>query len=584
MNDNEILKSIGINKEETDTYIKYVLYDKNNRNLIKSKELLITAHGGYHSATRQFRADKKISFFSNHGYNLVSEGDSTLRRVTQARAIARETYFRDNYVVNYNLSDVSDHKGYYLDKYYDRKDFIKIIMFESYLYSVRNVYERQKIFNRISPDLILSACPDILMVKASTNLLQVLLDPKNADYEKIFCSFCRGSGSGSPSMRATSIPRPLGDQEVLRIEAVVKSEIQSRGIAGERPSATAVPLVATATSIPIGTTGVAGSRVGGGLAAGAGSRVGGGLAAGVGSRVGAGASGVAASHATARSIPVTPVIEPAKRAKDFRNRDFSYQTLNASDLSNADLSGANFNNAILRNVNLTGSVLSWAKFDQTIFNNTSLWNCDLDNTNFDKARFSFENMTINEIINNSDPVVLATKAQKWSTTSYLPLGDSKDLGFNVMIPTIFKLEDIREPGLYRFVILPNGEIRIGYEDNRKNETQIWRDRFGRVVERRNIVTNFTQNGKTEICSHGGLCDYQKTIAAGVINIGSYFGRNYIISITNQSGHYKPNKESLFIAGIIIQNKYPTLINRTRIEAMSSDHRGRSFLEHVGTIN
>lgn len=560
MNDNEILKSIGINKEETDTYIKYILYNKNDRNLIKSKELLITAHGSYHSATRQFRADKKISFYSNHGYNLVSENDSTLRRITQTRAIAKETYFRDNYVVNYNLSDVSDHKGFYLDKYYDRKDFIKLIMFESYLYSVRNIYERQKVVNRIPSDLILSGCPDILMVKANTNLLQVIFDPKNADYEKIFCSFCRGSGAGSASMRATNIPKYLSDQEVRKIEDSVKREIQERGIAGERPRGVhATPVVPLATTIPVTTatgSGVSASRAG----------------------------GVSAAPVIGRSAPATPIIEPAKRARDFRNRDFSHQTLNGSDLSNADLSGANFNHAILRNVNLSGSVLSWAKFDQTIFNKTSLWNCDLDNTNFDNARFYYENMTINEIINNSDPISLAAKAQKWSTIEYLPLGDSKRLGFNVMIPTIFKLEDIREPGLYRFVILPNGEIRIGYEDNRKNEIQIWRDRLGREVERRNIVTNFTQNGKTEICSHGGLCDYQKTIAAGVINIGSYFGRNYIISITNQSGHYKPNKESLFIAGIIIQKKYPSLINRTRIEAMSSDHWGRSFLEHVGTIN
>lgn len=577
MNDSEILKLVGINKQETDTYIKYSLYDINNVNLFKASDLLITAHGQFNSFSRQFRANKSIAFYSRHGYNLESETDSTLRRITQARAIGSEAYIFNDSVVNYNLSDVSDHKGFFIDKYYERKDFIKIILFESYLYHVRNVYERQKTLNRLPAELIISACPDILMVKANTDLFNIINDPNNTGYNRIFASFCRGRGVSSPSMHAPMIPRILSHHDINKIELAVKNDIDRRGIGGGRvpvASRVAAPMVPPVASVPAAAFHAAGrvipvTSMARGTATAAVTRP---------------TISPSTSRAAVRSIPATPVVTPAKRAKDFRNRNFSNQVLDGTDLSDADLSGANFKNSILRNVNLKGSVLSWAKFENTVFNRTNLWDCELDNCNFDSADFYYENLTIDDIINHPNPINLAARARKWSTTHYLPLGDSKNLGFNVMIPTIFKLENINSAGLYRFVILPNGEIRIGYEDNRKNQVQVWRDKFGRVVEERDIVTNFTHDGKTEICSHGGLCDYQKTIAAGAIKIGVYFGRPYIISINNQSGHYKPNKESLFLAGVIIKERYPYLINATRIEALSTDGWGRTFLEHVGTIN
>ncbi len=575
MNDSELLKLVKVNKQETETYIKYSLYHINNINLLKATDLLITAHGNYTSVSQQFRTYKNITFFSRHGYNLQSENDSTLRRITQARAIGSETYFYNDLVVNYNLSDVSDHKGYFINKYYDRKDFIKIILFESYLYHVRNIFERQRTLNRLSAELIVSACPDILMVKKNTNLYNIINDPNNAGYNRIFASFCRGRSTSSPSMHAPVIPRILNQHEISRIELAVKNEIELRGIGCEPIRLRGVPAAAPAPIISAVPVRPAASRI---------------VPVTILGRTG----GSTTTRATVVPTPISPPparravvaarVEPAKRAKDFRKRDFSYQTLNGSDLSDADLTGANFKNAVLKNVNLNGSVLSWAKFENTVFNKTSLWNCELDNCNFDNADFYYENLTIDDIINYPNPINLAARARKWSTTHYLPLGDSKNLGFNVMIPTIFKLEDIKLPGLYRFVILPNGEIRLGYEDNRRNEVQTWRDKFGRIVEERDVVTNFTHDGKTEICSHGGLCDYQKTIAAGVIKIGMNFGRTYIISINNQSGHYKPNKESLFLAGIIIKNKYPHMINATKVEALSVDTWGRSFLQHLGTIH
>ena len=121
MNDSEILKLVGINKQETDTYIKYSLYDINNVNLFKASDLLITAHGQFNSFSRQFRANKSIAFYSRHGYNLESETDSTLRRITQARAIGSEAYIFNDSVVNYNLSDVSDHKGFFIDILQNKK-------------------------------------------------------------------------------------------------------------------------------------------------------------------------------------------------------------------------------------------------------------------------------------------------------------------------------------------------------------------------------------------------------------------------------------------------------------------------------
>ena len=581
MDYSNILKNIEINKEETDTYIKYSIKNRADASPTKASELLITAHGGFNSRTQYFPANKSISFYAEHGFNLVSEVDSTLRRVTQARAIARENYPVNSNVVNYNLSDVTDYKGYFHSKYFERKDFIKAILLESYLYNLKNVYEKQQVNNRLNPNLLLSKCPDILMIKDDTCLYNIVYDPRNAQYQKILASFCRGNGSRSRSMRAIELNNVLSSSPQRKIEEAVYKEIQRRGIgepasriipittrtpaAVPPPTRRPMPVIPTARPrevvVPVRIE-TETRRVG--------------RAA---SRPISAPTPAATTRAPAPSTASRVVVARASRERDLRNRDFKNRMLDGVDLSNADLSNADFTGADLSNANLSGSDLSWTKFNNTKLYRTNFWNSNLSNTNFMQANFIHDNYTQADIFRNSNPVFLCYLAKKWDTPHYTPLGDSKNLGFNVMIPTILKLEDITQSGTYRYVILANGEIRLGYKDNRHTR-ELVNPLTGQLKRE---VRNFTPNGRTEIASHGGLANYQNcVIGAGEMNIECYRGMTTILSINNLSGHYKPDANSVLISGAITHRQYAHMCNHTSLEALRSNGV-RDVLVQVGTI-
>ena len=99
----------------------------------------------------------------------------------------------------------------------------------------------------------------------------------------------------------------------------------------------------------------------------------------------------------------------------------------------------------------------------------------------------------------------------------------------------------------------------------------------------NKVTNFTAAEGIEIASHGGLCNYQRLICAGIMQVVVYLGKPFIISINNCSGHYRPDDKSLFSGGIIIKRRYSDMCKNTKIYSLRMYHSGRQYLVQIGTI-
>jgi hypothetical protein len=179
---------------------------------------------------------------------------------------------------------------------------------------------------------------------------------------------------------------------------------------------------------------------------------------------------------------------------------------------------------------------------------------------------------------NSNPIDLCSNAKKWISKS-LALRDSSVLGYNVMIPTILKLEELTTSNVYRYGILLNGEIRLGHGDNRIT-TQVLNSTTEKLEAK---IRNFTPNGKIEIPSHGGLCDYQPVIAAGMLVFQFYQGRGSILSINNNSGHYMPDEKALFIAVMILKEKYLYLFNNTKLNSIREKSLGKFELVNIGLI-
>ena len=227
-----LLNGIKINKEETSTFIKYTLSDEKNPTQNRPTELVITSHGIYSSRSQIHTYNKIIAFYTNHSYILQSGTDSVVRRILQGSAIAREAYPNSSNVVNYNLSDISGTRRTYANVDLTRKDFIKAILFESYLYHLKNVYQIQRTRLSLNPNsnLLISNVPDVLMVKANTTLNDVLNDPKNTHYTNIFASFCRGNRHSNAAMIPIEVVDVLGQAEKNEIERLVISELKERGI------------------------------------------------------------------------------------------------------------------------------------------------------------------------------------------------------------------------------------------------------------------------------------------------------------------------------------------------------------------
>lgn len=162
------------------------------------------------------------AFFVQHDEKLASKRDSTLRRIIQARAIAKELYPPNREIIDYNLSDVSDMKQKFGGIEMKRRDFIKAILMEAILLRKDPlVLETLYAMHSTWKDKVLIAVPDILMVTNSTSLKSILNDERNKHYTNVFCSFCRGSSSPESSH---SVGHDFEDENT-KIESFIRNRL-----------------------------------------------------------------------------------------------------------------------------------------------------------------------------------------------------------------------------------------------------------------------------------------------------------------------------------------------------------------------
>ncbi|WP_175743786.1 C80 family cysteine peptidase, partial [Burkholderia ambifaria] len=139
-----------------------------------------------------FTPSVPIIFYVGHNAKLASESDSTLRRITQGRAIGSEVYPPNRLQTDYLLSDVSGVSQSFAGIKMERKDFIKAVMLEAEY--IRNDSDKNKSLLDLhmkNKDLVMVSVPDVLMVKGYARLSEVLSDEYVKSYKKVFCSFCR---------------------------------------------------------------------------------------------------------------------------------------------------------------------------------------------------------------------------------------------------------------------------------------------------------------------------------------------------------------------------------------------------------
>ncbi|MGC3030571.1 putative adhesin, partial [Burkholderia sp. DN3021] len=139
-----------------------------------------------------FTPSVPITYYVDHNTSLVSESDSTLRLITQGRAIGSEVYPPNRLQTDYRLGDVSGHSKSFSGVEMERKDFIKAIMLEAE-YMRRDVNNNKSLMDlhMKNKDLVMVSVPDVLMVKSDVRLSDILSDEYVKSYKKVFCSFCR---------------------------------------------------------------------------------------------------------------------------------------------------------------------------------------------------------------------------------------------------------------------------------------------------------------------------------------------------------------------------------------------------------
>ena len=223
------LSNIRIYKDETSSFIKFSLYD-NTRPYKKSSSLIITANGRYlPTSGKLLRTEiSDVGFYCFHNRSLKDECFSLLRKITQTKTKVYETIGKGVTFYDYNLSDYSYGNFYYSSESLNKQDYIVALLLESYLYEKENVYGSQYSYG----SLLLNEVPDILILKNSTSLFNLLNDKLNSNYKSIFCNITREE-LGKIRASMTDNERydfPLSSQKKLQIEKSVIEKLKMIGI------------------------------------------------------------------------------------------------------------------------------------------------------------------------------------------------------------------------------------------------------------------------------------------------------------------------------------------------------------------
>ncbi|KWC18228.1 hypothetical protein WL48_03230 [Burkholderia ubonensis] len=177
-------------------------------------------------AAEHFMPSIPITYFNDHNTGLISEGDSTLRRILQGRAIGHETYPPNRNQTNYQLGSVSQHSKSFSGHEMPRKDFIKAVMLEGeFIRDDSGAMQSLADLEARNKGLVMVSVPDVLMVTGRTTLKDVLADDFVKSYTKVFCSFCRSvrgaaipsEGAHAPGVEgATGYDRRKIEEKVIR--------------------------------------------------------------------------------------------------------------------------------------------------------------------------------------------------------------------------------------------------------------------------------------------------------------------------------------------------------------------------------
>lgn len=183
-----MLKDVSVITEEGKQYKKFILLDLANRANKPSQTLIISARAYYNTSDKNINSEKfNIGFYTYHNNLIINEDYSTIRKAVQTSIEVNDTYERRCTVQNYGLLTADYTNNYYNSKRLNREDYIKAILYESYLLQKENVYYHHD----VSYSLRIEEIPDILIIKNHINLQDILKEYTNLHYKNIFCVFSR---------------------------------------------------------------------------------------------------------------------------------------------------------------------------------------------------------------------------------------------------------------------------------------------------------------------------------------------------------------------------------------------------------